>query len=68
MSEEIEKMLAIKAKSDEKDRNPKMSVIQKFIEEEIVRYGQLSKEMADDRTPDWEVLDNVFLTILEKQK
>ena len=68
LSEEIEMMLTIKAKSDEKDRNPKMPVIQKFIEEEIVRYGQLSKEMADDRTPDWEVLDNVFLTMLEKQK
>ena len=67
LSEKIEMMLAIKAKSDEKDRNPQMPVIQKFIEEEIVRYGQLSKEMADDRTPDWGALDRAFLSILEKE-
>lgn len=59
-------MLTIKAKSDEKDKNPKMPVIQQFIEAEIERYGQLSKEMPDDRAPDWEALDRAFLTILEK--
>lgn len=66
LSEEIERMLTIKATSDEKDKNPKMPVIQQFIEAEIERYGQLSKEMPDDRTPDWEALDRAFLTILEK--
>lgn len=66
LSEEIERMLTIKATSDEKDKNPKMPVIQQFIETEIERYGQLSKEMPDDRTPDWEALDRAFLTILEK--
>lgn len=68
LSEEIERMLIIKAKSDEKDKNPKMLVIQQFIEAEIERYGQLSKEMPDDRTPDWEALDRAFLTILESSK
>lgn len=64
LSEEIEQMLTIKAKSNEKDQNPKMLVIHQYIETEIARYGQLSKEMPDDRTLDWEALDRAFLSIL----
>ncbi|MDE6208250.1 MAG: nucleotidyltransferase domain-containing protein [Lachnospiraceae bacterium] len=64
LSEEIEEMLAIKLKSDEKDMNPKMPVIQKYIEDEIVRYEQISKNMEDDRNPDWEVLNKTFLKVL----
>ena len=56
----------IKAQSDEKDLKPKMPVIQKYIEDEIARYGQLSKCMEDDRTADWDMLNKVFLKILEK--
>lgn len=65
LSEEIEEMLAIRAKSDEKDLNPRMPVIQKYIEKEIVRYEQLKKYMEDDRKPGWEVLDKVFQKVLE---
>lgn len=65
LSEEIEEMLAIKAKSDEKDLNPRMPVIQKYIESEIARYEQLAKSMEDDRKSDWKVLDKVFLKALE---
>lgn len=64
LSEEIKEMLAIKLKSDEKDMNPKMPVIQKYIEDEIVRYEQISKNMEDDRNPDWEVLNKTFLKVL----
>lgn len=64
LSEEIEEMLAIKIKSDEKDMNPKMPAIQKYIEDEIVKYEQISKNMEDDRNPDWEVLDKAFLRVL----
>ena len=64
LSMEIEKMLEIKTKCDEKDLNPKMPVIQKFIEDEIARYEQTLKNMPDDRNPDWETLDSVFLRIL----
>lgn len=65
LSEEIEEMLAIKARSDEKDLNPRMPVIQKYIENEIARYEQLTKSMEDDRKSDWKVLDKVFLKVLE---
>lgn len=61
LSDEIEEMLTIKAKSDEKGLNPRMPVIQKYIEDEIVRYEQVSKAMEDDRVTDWETLNAVFL-------
>ena len=31
-----------------------LPVIRKYIEDEIARYGQLSKEMEDDRQQEWE--------------
>lgn len=64
LSEEIEEMLKIKANSDEKDKHLKMHEIQEYIEEELVKYGQIAKNRADDRTPDWTALDGVFLRIL----
>lgn len=64
LSDEIEEMLVVKANSDEKYLNPKMPVIQKYIEDEIVRYEKLSKNMEDDRTREWEILNEVFLKIL----
>lgn len=66
LSEEIGQMLAVKAHSNEREQNPKMPVIQRFIEENIGKYGLLSKQMADDRTPEWEPLDKTFLDILGK--
>lgn len=65
LSEEIVKMLEIKAESDEKELNPRMPVIQKYIEDELVRYEQISKSMADDRVADWTALNRIFLEALE---
>ena len=65
LSKEVEEMLRIKANSDEKDKHPKISAIQKYIEEEIAKYEQIAKNRADDRTPDWTALDSVFLRILD---
>ena len=66
LSEEIQKMLLVKAESDEKALNPKLPIIQSYIENEIIRYQQISRNMADDRMAEWETLDKVFLRILEK--
>jgi len=62
--EEIERMLIIKAQSDEKELSPKLPVIQEFIEDMLLRYGQIAEEMVDDRIADWNVIDKVFLNIL----
>lgn len=65
LAAEINEMLKIKAVSDEKALHPQMPVIRKYIEDEIARYGQLSKEMEDDRMQEWETLDAVFLKSLK---
>ncbi len=65
LSDEIQTMLKIKANSDEKDLNPRMPVIHKYIEEEIRRYEQISKAMKDDRAEDWSALNQVLLEVLD---
>lgn len=65
LSDEIDKMLDVKSRSDEKDLNPQLPVIKSYIENEINRYEQLIKTMDDDRTADWETLNKLFLEILE---
>ena len=60
-------MLKIKANSDEKDLKPRMPVIHQYIQEEIGRYEQISKEMEDDRSGDWSALNQVFLEVLGKK-
>lgn len=64
LTEEIGQMLIIKAGSDEKDLNPKLPVIQRYIEDMLKRYEQISKEMADDRVTDWDTIDRAFLNIV----
>lgn len=64
LSDEIQTMLTIKANSDEKDLNPRMPVIHNYIQEEIKRYEQISKEMEDDGSGDWSALNRVFLKVL----
>ncbi len=63
---EIDEMLRIKAQSGEAALHPQMTAIRKYMEDEIARYERLSKEMADDRTPDWEGLDEIFLWSLRQ--
>lgn len=65
LSGEIQTMLTIKANSDEKDLNPRMPVIHNYIQEEIRRYEQISKEMEDDRLGDWSALEQIFLEVLQ---
>lgn len=66
LAENIDRMLEIKAQSDEKDLKPHMPVIREYIENEIMRYERILKETADDRKPDWEGLDKVFLWALQQ--
>lgn len=65
LSREIEKMLEIKEKSIEGEQNPRLPVIHRYIEENIVRYERIAKEMADDRKAEWEPLERVFLQVID---
>lgn len=66
LSEAIAGMLVIKEKSNEGDKNPRIPVIQDYIESALERYGEISKSMEDDRMKDWKVLERVFVEIFEK--
>lgn len=68
LADEIQTMLEVKAKSDEKDLNPRMPVIHKYIEEEIMRYEQISKEIEDDRVSDWSALNQIFIELLGRKE
>ncbi len=64
LSDQIGEMLSVKAGSDEKEENPRLPVLQKYIADEIERFGQLARSMADDRLREWDTLDRVFLKTL----
>ena len=66
LTEEIRSMLSIKAKSRESDLHPKLPVIHTYIEDKIAVYGQLSKSIEDDRTPDWDILQAAFLKLVKR--
>lgn len=68
LAAEIAEMLRIKAACGESDLKPRMPGIQKYIEDELQKYGRLSKHMPDDRTKDWEGLNRVFLKVLSRQE
>ncbi len=61
---EIAQMLLVKTQARERALHPKLPLIQQFIEESIIQYGQLSKLLPDDRNPDWAVLDELFQKIV----
>ncbi len=61
----IEEILKVKARTDEKELNPAIPVIQQFIEEQIAYYEMMAAKMQDDRNSDWETLNRVFLENIE---
>lgn len=61
---EIEKLLEIKKKSDEKERKEQIPVIQNFIANELVSQKIYWNGAMDDRKQDWIELDNCFLDVL----
>lgn len=61
---EIAQMLLVKTQARECALHPKLPLIQQFIEESIIQYGQLSKLLPDDRNSDWAVLDELFEKIV----
>ncbi len=61
---EIEQILETKSSTDEKTLHPQMPAVRAYIREELARLETVAKEMSDDRTPEWEPLDEVFMRIL----
>lgn len=60
----VEDLLAKKVKMSEADKAPKIDTVNQYIEEKLAYYKMLLDTMVDDRKPDWEVLDEIFITVL----
>ncbi len=57
----IDELLEAKKRTTEKEENPQMPVIKKYIEEEIQKQKVIADELADDHNRDWSALDKVFI-------
>lgn len=61
MKAEVADLLAKKVKMSEFDKAPKIEKINQYIEEKLAYYKELLRTMPDDRSPDWEPLDQAFI-------
>ena len=66
LSPYVEKLLDIKMNSPEVKMIPKMEVINSYIEREIPKLKEMINSLADERDGNWEELDVMFLSVLEK--
>lgn len=57
----IDELLEAKKRTTEKEKNPQMPVIKKYIEDEIKKQKAIADELADDHNRDWSALDKVFI-------
>ncbi len=60
----VEELLAKKVKMSESDKAPKLEKINQYIEEKLTYYKELLETMSDDRNPDWEPLNEVFVRMV----
>jgi len=60
----ITDLLEKKKVTQEKDLNPQIPVIQEFIQKELERQKALTDSMTDDRLDNWDVLNQLFIEIL----
>lgn len=65
MKAAVEDLLAKKVKMSEADKAPKIEKINQYIEEKLAYYKELLESMTDDRNPDWELLDQAFISLIE---
>lgn len=64
MKAAVEDLLAKKVKMTESDKAPKVKIIDQYIEHKLSYYKTFAESMHDDRNPDWQTLENVFIEIL----
>lgn len=60
----IEYLLEVKKVTNEKEQNPHIPVIRRFIETEVVKQKTIADNMADDHNKDWSALNDIFLKVI----
>lgn len=63
----IDKLLEIKKVTQESDLNPQIPVIQDFIAIELVKQKELADTIEDDRSLNWETLNDLFYNIIRER-
>ncbi|MDF2544698.1 MAG: hypothetical protein K0S47_4416 [Herbinix sp.] len=61
ISEEIDKLLAIKLNTPEIGKGRRIDALNDYIKEELTTYKDYISSMEDDRKADWDELDQLFL-------
>lgn len=64
----IDELLKIKKVTDEKDLNPQIPVIYEFIKNELEIQKEHAETHADDHNKNWELLNTVFINIVNGSK
>ncbi|WP_026658968.1 nucleotidyltransferase domain-containing protein [Butyrivibrio sp. AC2005] len=60
----IGELLEIKQRTTEKEENPQLPVIRKFIEDEVIRQKEIADNMPDDHNKGWNCLNSLFREII----
>lgn len=67
MRSAIEDLLAKKVQMSESDKAPKIPVINQYIEDKLLYYKELLEGMVDDRKPEWQPLEEVFIKLVDNR-
>lgn len=65
MKAAVGELLSQKMKMAEADKAPKIEQINRYIEDKLAYYKELSANMTDDRNPDWKPLECEFFRMIE---
>ncbi len=61
MKEPVAWLLEQKTRMKEKEKGRRVEAVNRYIEEKAQYYKKLPESMADDRNPDWEPLNRLFI-------
>ena len=63
---EIEKLLIRKKAGEELDLEPQLTIINEFLEKEINHFEDYVKNIQKNNSPDYEILNNLFIEMLRE--
>lgn len=64
---EVRELLKRKMETPELGKGKRIDSINQYIEENIEKIGQIITELPDGKKQDWDILNGIFLNILNKQ-
>ena len=64
MKDIVNQLLETKKQMVESEKGPRIDHLNKYIENNVTYYKQAIDTMTDDRTADWDKLNEVFINLL----